>query len=144
MTIADAVPNTAVSNTAAPTVLTADIPPVSQEQINRFGALLGTHGRIHTDPDFARTTPLKGVIVQGMLVLAPVHEAMTRIFGAERWLTAGRIETKIVAYTRPGEAGRLTVTIDRSDDDEAAGSFAITRPNGDSVLVGTFRLGAAA
>jgi len=133
-----------IAAAAAPTVLTADIPPVSQEQINRFGALLGTHGRIHTDPDFARTTPLKGVIVQGMLVLAPIHEAMTRVFGAERWLTAGHVETKIVAYTRPGETGRLTVIIERSDAEEAVGSFTIARPNGDTVLVGGFRVGAAA
>ncbi|RUQ72189.1 hypothetical protein EJ913_11600 [Azospirillum doebereinerae] len=128
----------------APTVLVADIPPISQDQINRFGALLGTHGKIHTDPEFARNTPLKGVIVQGMLVLAPIHEVMSRIFGPERWLANGRIETKIIAYTRPGEAGRITVEIERSDAAEASGSFTIAKANGDSVLVGTFRLGGAA
>lgn len=139
MTNAEAAPSL-----SAPTVLVADIPGVSQEQINRFGALMGTHGRIHTDPEFARTTPLKGVIVQGMLVLAPVHAAMARIFGNRRWLTAGRIETKIIAYTRPGDAGRLTVTIEQWGAEEAVGSFTIARENGDSVLVGSFRVGAAA
>lgn len=129
---------------SAPTVLVADIPPISQDQINRFGALLGTHGKIHTDPEFAKSTPLKGVIAQGMLVLAPIHEVMSCIFGAGRWLAGGHLEAKIIAYTRPGEAGRITVEIERSDAAGASGSFTVGKENGDSVLVGTFHLGGAA
>jgi 3-hydroxybutyryl-CoA dehydratase len=125
------------------TTLVADVAPYSQDDVNRFGALLGTHGRIHTDPEFAKTTPLKGVIVQGMLVFAPVHEVMTRLFGADRWLRHGKVEAKIIAYTRLNEGTQISVLVDRTEPD-AAGSFTIRKENGDSVLVGTFTVGAAA
>jgi len=121
----------------------ADIAPTTQEQINAFGALMGTYGRIHTDPDYAATTPLKGVIVQGMLVLAPLHEVMRRIFGAERWLTGAEVESKIVSSARPGEGGRISVEVTENDATKAAGTFTISKPDGSPVIVGTFALGQA-
>lgn len=125
------------------TVILADVAPVTQEQINTFGALLGTHGRIHTDPEWAKTTPLKGVITQGMLVLAPIHEVMCRLFGAERWLRQGEIDAKIIAYSRPNEGATVRVTIDRAVPD-AAGTFSIAKNGGGEVLVGTFSVRALA
>jgi hypothetical protein len=122
---------------------TADIAPTTQEQINAFGALMGTYGRIHTDPEYAKTTPLKGVITQGMLVLAPLHDVMSRIFGTERWLTGAQVESKIVASARPGEGGRISVDIAENSAAGATGSFTISKPDGSPVIVGTFALGQA-
>ena len=116
--------------------LTADIEATTQEQMNAYGAVAGTYGKIHTDPEWAKGQPVGGVIVQGMLVLAPLHEAMVQLYGAERWLSGGRFESKIIGMSRPGEARRLRLTFADGPDD--AGTFAIERDDGAPVIVGTF------
>jgi acyl dehydratase len=115
----------------------AIVQPVSQEQMNSWGALLGTNGQIHTDPEFAKTTPLKGVVVQGMLVLAPLHDFMCQLFGADRWLRHGQVETKIVLFTRPGEATRYEIKVDEIDARQAKLSFSCTKDADTKVLVGS-------
>ena len=47
---------------------------VTFEEVCVFGNLLGFYGKIHTDMEYARTTPFGGVIVQGLLVLAPISQ----------------------------------------------------------------------
>jgi len=118
-------------------VFVADVPSISQETINAFGAILGTNGPIHTDPEFAKKTPLKGVVVQGMLVLAPLHELMCRLFGAETWLRTGRVDTKIVSYTRPGDATRFEIKIEEVDERGARLSFACVKDTATTVVVGS-------
>jgi acyl dehydratase len=115
----------------------ANVEPVSQDQMNTWGKLLGTNGQIHTDPEFAKTTALKGVVVQGMLVLAPLHELMCQLFGAERWLRHGQVETKIVSYTRPGEATRFEIKVDEIDAHQAKLTFSCTKDVDTKVVVGS-------
>jgi acyl dehydratase len=91
--------------------LSAEIPGFSQARMTTYGKQMGTYGAIHTDPEFAKTTPQGTTIVQGMLVLAPLDRIMRRLVGAERWLTHGRTEVKIVGMTRPDQATRIDIEV---------------------------------
>lgn len=121
---------------------TAEIGPISQEQINAFGVIAGTFGRIHTDPVWAATTPLGGVIVQGMLILSPIHDVLERIFG-DRWVTGGTLSCKIFGSTRPQEDTFIEVDVTASAQASATGTFAIRKGDGKDVISGDFRIGGA-
>ncbi len=97
-------------------------PPVSsvvrtlqQEMINGYAVASGDHNPIHTDEDYARTTPMGGTIAHGMLVLAIVSEMMTATFGRE-WLESGKLDVRFRAPSRPGDV----VTASASASDGAA------------------------
>ncbi len=116
---------------------TAHMQPVAQAQINKFGDLLGTHGPIHTDPEFAKTTFLKGVVVQGGVLLAPVHDFMCQLVGEDRWMRHGWMEAKIVSYTRPEDATRYELRVEALDAQELRLSVACTKDADAKVMVGT-------
>ena len=82
------------------------VPPVvkqlSQEQIARYADASGDHNPIHVDEAFARSTPFKGTIAHGMLVLAAMGEMMAAAFG-ERWLARGKLRVRFRAPARPND-----------------------------------------
>lgn len=107
-----------------------------QEDINRFGALHGTTGRTHTDPEYARNSVFGGVIVQGALVMAPVLNMAADLLG-DAWLDGGEIEAKFVAFTRPGEAVDVAFEVTRSEPEWLELAYACTLADGKKVQVGT-------
>lgn len=113
----------------------------TQAQINAFGALLGTNGKIHTDPQWAADTPLRGVIVQGGLLMAPLHTIMSRIVGPQTWIETGELEIKIVSFTRPAEAVRLEIVVDEASAGGTRFSLTWTKNDHATVLVGTAAAG---
>jgi len=66
---------------------------VSQADINRYADASGDYNPIHIDEAFAASTPLKGTITHGMLVLAFMSEMLTRAFGPA-WDETGRLAVK--------------------------------------------------
>lgn len=80
---------------------------VTQADINRYAEASGDYNPIHVDEAFAVSTPLKGTIAHGMLVLAFVSEMLARAFG-DVWEESGRMSTKFKSPTRPGDT--LTVS----------------------------------
>jgi 3-hydroxybutyryl-CoA dehydratase len=80
---------------------------VTQADINRYADASGDYNPIHIDEAFAATTPLKGTIAHGMLVLAFISEMLARAFG-EAWDEFGRLSVKFRSPTRPGDT--LTVS----------------------------------
>jgi acyl dehydratase len=110
---------------------------VTQEQINAFGALLGTNGKIHTDPDWAACSPAQGVVVQGGLVLASLNEAMTHIVGEDRWLRGGELEIKFVSLVRPHQPVTLEIDVERVSAQAAEFALAWSTQAGTKVLVGS-------
>lgn len=118
-----------------------DIAAVPQAHVNGFGALMGTNGRIHTDPEFAKTTPLKGPVVQGGLVIAPLHGAMCCLVGEGRWLRHGKIDAKFISFTRPDDAARLELKVEAASDSNLHLSFSVTKADGTKVVVGDVHVG---
>lgn len=115
--------------------LTAEIPGFSQARMTAYGRQMGTYGAIHTDPEYAKSTPTGTTIVQGMLVLAPLDRIMRRLVGAERWLTQGRTEVKIVGMTRPDQATRIDIEVLAVEAERLKLSFTI-RAGDATVIVG--------
>jgi len=114
----------------------------AQEDINRFGALHGTTGKTHTDPEYAAKSVFGGVIVQGALVMAPVVDMAAELLGAG-WYDGCEIEAKFVAFTRPGDAVDVEFEVMRSEPGWLELAYACMLPDGKKVQVGiiTRRLG---
>jgi 3-hydroxybutyryl-CoA dehydratase len=85
-----------VSRAVRPVVRT-----LSQPRINAYADASGDHNPIHVDEAYARTTPFRGTIAHGMLVLALIGEMMYAAFG-DAWCTSGRLKVRFRAPARPG------------------------------------------
>lgn len=116
-------------------VLTCEVGGYAQEQMNVYGRTVGTYGAMHTDPEFAKTTPQGTTIVQGMLVLAPLDILMQRLVGAERWRAHGVVETKVVGMTRPNQATQFELTVLEAAPDRLKVAFTVKTEEA-TVLVG--------
>lgn len=117
-------------------VFRSSLRPATQENINSFGALHGTTGKTHTDPEYARQSVFDGVIVQGALVMAPVFDICAELFGpasAERT----EIEAKFVSFTRPGDAVSVQFDVIKDSPESVELSYACALPDGKKVVVGT-------
>lgn len=117
-------------------ILRSSLKPATQENINRFGALHGTTGRTHTDPEFARQSVFGGVIVQGALVMAPIFDMCTELFGpaaSERT----EVEAKFVAFTRPGDVVSVQFDVVKNTAERVELSYSCSLPDGKKVVVGT-------
>lgn len=113
----------------------ARIAGARQDQVNQFGRLMGTAGRIHTDPEWAAASPVGGVLVQGGLIMAPLHELMSRLLGADRWLRGSRVAIKIVSFTRLAEPITLTARVERVDESGVKFGVAWVKQSGATVMV---------
>ncbi|MYN13879.1 hypothetical protein GSY71_12095 [Pusillimonas sp. TS35] len=114
----------------------ASLRAAQQQDINHFGALHGTTGKTHTDPEFARQNGFGGVIVQGALIMAPVMDICHDILG-DAWLHGGEIETKFVAYTRPDDSITVQFEVQQCAPDRLQLSYVCTLPDGKVVQTGT-------
>jgi 3-hydroxybutyryl-CoA dehydratase len=84
---------------------------VTQMDINRYAEASGDYNPIHIDEAFAASTPLKGTIAHGMLVLAYMSEMLARAFG-EVWDASGHLSVKFRSPARPGDTLTVTGQID--------------------------------
>jgi len=106
-----------------------------QGQLNDFGRMMGTAGRIHTDPEWAAGTPAGGVLVQGGLVMAPLHDVMSRLVGTQRWLRGSRLTIKIVSFTRPNEPITMRVRVSEATADKVGFAVSWIKEDGTTVMV---------
>lgn len=110
---------------------------ITQAQIDAWGELAGIGGAIHSDPEYAASTPLGGVIAQGMLVLAPLHNIMLELVGQKVWHTSGRLSAKLVNVTRPGDSVTYEIAVQACSDRYFLGDYRCIRSDGMIVAVGT-------
>ncbi len=109
---------------------------LSQDQLDLFGVVGGSNGRIHIDAEWA--TPRYGsTIAQGMLVLGPVARIMAEACGEEAWLTAGSLEAKFVGLARPGDVITVRVVVDAILKERISCAFSCVAGDGRTVIVGT-------
>ena len=84
---------------------------ITQELINRYGALNGDNDTLHYDAAYARAQGFAGTIAHGLMLLGPVAELAASRFGAS-WFAGGHVSMKWVAPTYAGDA--ITATIDEA------------------------------
>ncbi|MYN13870.1 hypothetical protein GSY71_12050 [Pusillimonas sp. TS35] len=113
----------------------ARMPGACQKQVNAFGRLMGTAGRIHTDPEWAAASPAGGVLVQGGLVMAPLHELMVRLLGIDRWLRQSRVVIKIISFTRLNEPITLTARVEEVNAEGIKFGVSWVKDDGTTVMV---------
>ncbi|KAA8607030.1 hypothetical protein AL037_19490 [Salipiger aestuarii] len=108
---------------------------ITSEVIGKYADITNDYNPIHTDPEFAATTPMKGVIAHGTMSLALIWQALRRDFGAARCARAAldvrfikpvRINDRLTARHQPDDGGGLSVWVENQ--------------NGESVIKGSARL----
>jgi len=97
---------------------------ITSEVIGKYADITNDYNPIHTDPEFAATTPMKGVIAHGTMSLALIWQALRRDFGAARcagaqldvrFIKPVRINDHLTARHQPDEEGGLTVWVENQD-----------------------------
>lgn len=74
---------------------------VTAKAIRAYAVITGDFNPIHLDPDFAATTPMKGVIAHGTMSLALIWQMLRRDFGPAR---SGKAQLEI-RFTQPVRIG---------------------------------------
>ena len=98
--------------------LTPLIKKMTQEKINKYVSIAEDYNPIHTDEEFAKKTPFKGIIAPGYQTMAYISELMSRDFG-DAWYVGGKLDIRMVKVVRPGDL--LTARAKVVDKKEEAG-----------------------
>ncbi|MGD9862395.1 MAG: MaoC family dehydratase [Pseudodonghicola sp.] len=108
---------------------------ITAEVIGQYAAITNDFNPIHVDPEFAATTPMKGVIAHGTMSLALIWQMLRRDFGAARCARAA-LE---IRFTRPVRIGDL-LTARQQPQDDGGYSVWVENQAGEAVIKGTARL----
>lgn len=108
---------------------------VSQAGIEHYAELSDDYNPIHTDPAFAATTPMGGVIAHGTLSLNLLLESIERTFGAP-----SGVHELSVRFKAPVREGDI---VEAGGQPGADGCYDVWVRNhhGVTVIEGTARLG---
>lgn len=104
---------------------------ISQQAIDRYGAINGDNDLIHYDEGYAKERGFRGTLAHGLMVMAYAAELGAIRFG-QRWHEGGRISVKWTAPVCPGD--HLTVSVDENGEVHAAVSD--FQREGEVVMVG--------
>ncbi len=85
----------------------------TQEVIDQYAVVSGDHNRIHTDPEYAKSTLFGGTVAHGMLVASLIGQLMVREVGEENWSIGGYLKMRFRAPVRPGD----TITASAIEED---------------------------
>ena len=66
---------------------------IDQERVLAYASAARDPNPLHTDPEFAKSTPFGRPIAHGMLVVALVSEAMAEAYGVE-WTRSGTLSVR--------------------------------------------------
>ena len=112
---------------------------ITRESIRLYAEASHDFNPIHLDEEFARQTPLGGIVAHGMFVLAFVSEMMGASFG-DTWAESGRLDVRFREPARPddtlsmgGEIQRVSV---EEDGRTVTCRIRVTRQTGATVITG--------
>ncbi|MFH2047540.1 MAG: MaoC family dehydratase [Pseudomonadota bacterium] len=119
--------------------LTPVIKKMTQEKINRYVSIAEDYNPIHTDEEFAKKTPFKGIIAPGYQTMAYISELMSRDFG-NAWYTSGKMDIRMVKVVRPGDllTARAKVVDKKEEEGKNIAVFEVrlTNQNNEDVIIG--------
>lgn len=87
---------------------------VNQEKINQYAFFSGGTADIHTNPDYAKSTPFGRTLVHGLLLKALIQKELSRIY--EDWDTKGYLE---IVFRKPVKVDDLFTICIKSNDNSA-------------------------
>lgn len=82
----------------------------SQQDMDQFGVASGGTGLIHTEPEFAATTPFRATLVQGVYLLAVMEKELCD--WVPEWADGGSLEAKFVSPVTEGTPFSVEITRD--------------------------------
>jgi acyl dehydratase len=91
---------------------------VTQDEVDHFAEGTGNRAPIHSDPEFARTTPLGGTIAFGIQILAMATMLLSDIWelrGVVDGVDYGANRVRYPAPVRVGERIRLHATVAKAE-----------------------------
>jgi acyl dehydratase len=112
---------------------------IDRPAIRLYAEVTDDFNPIHVDPDFAATTPMRGIIAHGMLSLNLIWQSLRATCGPSA-AQGARLEVRFIRPVREDDivsaGGRLK--------DGVAGLYevAVENQNGEPVITGTLALGA--
>lgn len=110
---------------------------IDRTAILRYAEITDDFNPIHVDPDFAATTPMRGIIAHGMLSLNLVFQALKATYGAVA-VEGAQLEVRFVRPVRENDivtaSGRLRAGSDGTYE------VAVTNQDGAPVITGTLTL----
>ncbi len=112
---------------------------VSDADITLFAGLTGDDNPVHFNEEFARSTPLKGRVAQGMLTACFIAGAGSRCPGAGAIYLEQTV--RFTAPVRPGDTVVATVTVKNIEHERRRVTTQTTCRVGDKVVLegeGTF------
>lgn len=120
---------------------------ITREDIAAFADLSGDHTALHTDEEFARTTPLGGLVAHGVLTLA-IATGLTHAMGFLNGtiLAFREMTTRFDRPVRPGDEVSVTLTVASKDSSPRPGrgrvvfDVALRNQEGRTVLSGRWEL----
>lgn len=102
---------------------------ISQAQIDKFGEASGGNGLIHTDPEYARTTPFGATLVQGIYLFALIEGRLAELH--PDWPEWGVLDVTFIGPVKTGRDFRIDITDD--PDEPRRLRVHATTPDGDAV-----------
>jgi 3-hydroxybutyryl-CoA dehydratase len=126
--------------TAAPQTLPEITHAVTQTQVDAYAEASGDHNPLHTDAEFAASTPYGRTVAHGMLVLSFLSEMMTHTFGIN-WASGGKLKVRFRAPVFPGNTVTASGTLrGETRDGEAVYDVACRVQDGQEVITGEARV----
>lgn len=112
---------------------------IDRPAIRLYAEITDDFNPIHVDPDFAATTPMRGIIAHGMLSLNLIWQSLRATYGPGA-AQGARLEVRFVRPVREND----TVSAGGRIKDAGAGLYdvVVENQNGEPVITGTLTLGA--
>jgi len=111
---------------------------VSSVSIHDYAELTQDFNPIHLDPEFARGTPMGGVIAHGTFCLNLLWQSLERTFGGTRALVGGNLEVRFVKPVYIGDCVTAQGQRVRRAEDDCYEVW-VTNTAGVKVISGIFR-----
>lgn len=110
---------------------------IDRPAIRRYAEITDDFNPIHLDPEFAATTPMRGIIAHGMLSLNLIWQSLRKTYGPGA-ADGARLEVRFVRPVREND----TVSARGRMREGAAGVYdvAIENQHGELVITGSLTL----
>jgi 3-hydroxybutyryl-CoA dehydratase len=90
---------------------------MNREKISQYEEILGIGNPIHSNEEYARKSPFKGIIAHGLVSAAYISESMMKVF-PEEWVHHGTMDIQFRHPLRPGDTVRAEGELKRREPTE--------------------------
>lgn len=115
---------------------------ITQGVIDLYAKASEDPNPLHTDPEFAKTTPFKGTIAHGTMYLAYISEMIMQWFPTQ-WISGGQMEVSFLAPARPGDVlsvrGKVVEKLDGPEGREVLLDISCHTQDDKTIVVGRAR-----